>query len=389
MRDKKGFAGKGREARMNLSLSTLGKRQMIIIYVLLLLILGVLLYYFAISPELEHFLTARADYHSQQQKEMRLIAQRDALVKEYLVLREKADQIQKLIFTRRQAEDFLETLPKLAVKTKNDLKSIAPRGSVPIVKRDPKAKDNEPTPLEEISQIPVSSTITGGYGDIINLFRSLEEYKELMAISDVNMNSFYENPRQVSSGFSLNLIHLRSAIKQPSYDMLAEILSGGQLVMAAKTEASPEGVKTEEASKLEARELGAGDVSVRAPDAGTKVKPSKRGTPEKRKPGEYFKTVRYSVKVVAPNLEQNLNEVKGLLLSRNQESWMLPFPSTSSRSSQYNLLAGKFSTMEEADAFGKIMQRELTWVAGYEIIEGNFDYDAILKEHRTLKKPGK
>ena len=282
-------------------------------------------------------------------------------------------------------------LPKLSRQTKNNLTSIAPKGSTPIVQGSPKDQTakREPTPLDEIAQIPVYATITGSYGDIISLFKALEGYEQLMAISDVNMNSNYDNPNQISSSFSLNLIHIRSAIKHPSYDMLAEILSGGRLIMASEEEVELEQVATgpakpEEAGQLSARELGANDVSIQPPVAvAKKIAPSKHQTPQKQKPGEIVRTVRYSVKVSATSLEDNMKEARGLLLSRRHDAWMLPFPSTSS--GQYNILVGKFATIEEADRIGKLMQNQFSWVSKYEIIEGKFDYDAILKEHRTLR----
>jgi len=363
---------------------------MILIYIVLLVIIGLLMYYFVVGPDLDRYRTAKSDYHSQQQREMRLIAQRDALVREYLALREEADQVQKLIFTKREAEDFMEMLPKLSKKTKNALASIAPRGSAPLV---PKSKDPkvEPTPLDEISQIPIQTNITGGYGDIISLFKILEGYEQLMAISDINMNSDYDNPGTVSSSFSLNLIHLRSAIKHPSYDMLARILTGKQLVVASEEEtnaeqaASSQSKATEKEQQLAARKMGEEDVTVSPPDVRTgKRTPGKRQTPLKQKPGENIRTVRYSIKIVLPDPERNMKEISGLLLSRKHDSWMLPYPAISSNK-QY-LLAGKFKSIKEADKFSRLMQNQLPWVDECEIIEGTFDYNVILKKHRILKR---
>ncbi len=314
---------------------------MALIYVIAFLISGALLYKFVVSPELERYRMVRSEFNSQQQVSLRKLNQRDALFSEYQRLRTKADSAQKLLFSRDEAENFLQMLPKLSKQTRNILTSIVPKDSRSVSPQKPKdAKDSQQDAelsltLAEIEEMPVEVTIRGGYSEIISLFETLESFKQLMAISEVGVTTAREENNKVDTKFLLNLIHTKSAIKAPPDELLAYVETMDQVAEA------PEPVK--EAAKQTPSERPGTETNRQGPD-------------------ESEGTAGYSVQVGAFNFEENSKAFARLLKSRNYEPWVRP---NLTGKSTHHVLVGKFRTAKEADEFGRLMQRELPWVDEY------------------------
>ena len=81
-----------------MKIADLSKGHMAIIYIAGLVLAAGISYNFVVSSELERYLTLSDRFDSQQQREMRAVSQRDALLDEYLELRAEADKMQKLLF---------------------------------------------------------------------------------------------------------------------------------------------------------------------------------------------------------------------------------------------------------------------------------------------------
>ena len=389
-------------------LSELRSRQMAIIYVLALLISGSLLYKFVALPELTRYLAAVTRYNSQQQQEMRQVSRRDALVDEYLALKEKADKTQKLLFTEREAEDFfLRKLPELSARTGNKLTSMTPKDShslMPETPEDRKQEDEPSPPGAEVSQKPVPITITGEYGDIIELFSALEEDKKLMAISNVGVSSAPSSQSEVAVSFSLNLIHAGSDIDVPPGDILADIVAiskspaapSAAVHVAEQAETARETTATVSngtakpsrfrwfssiLSRLRRRQDDPErpdrpqQLEVELADKAAELRP---GLPEDRAEPVKEVTKRFSVQVGVFDVESNVKELVGLLQSKGHKPWVKP--GLMSETPPYSVFVGKFGTEREADGFGRMLLRELSWANEYMVKEILLDYDTVLRE---------
>jgi hypothetical protein len=263
-------------------------------------------------------------------------------------------------------------------------------------------------------------TLTGKYGNMIKLFRALEEDKKLMAISNVGVTSAMKGEGDISVRFSLNLIHAGMDINAPSRDVMAEIVSNYEASKLAGTEvvvaeATTAPVETTEEPKTEAPEprrrwyssildtiLRRGSKkkpepkkepeTEEKPEAGTelaKIKLEPREDLAPRQPKEYDKaepvkkvTKRYSVQVGVFDIESNVKELGDLLESKNLDPWIKPGLKT--MTPPYYVFVGRFNRKEEAYKFGKSLMDELPWINEYTVKEVLLDYDAVLRETHSI-----
>lgn len=354
-----------------MKLADISRRQMAVIYVIGLVLSLALLYKFVFSPEFERYRTFRARYSSQQQRKMRAVIQRDALLEEYLELRAKADRMQKLLLNRVEADDFQEQLPRLSRQTGNDLRSITPQDSKLLAPKDPKDPEaNEDSPLSEIAQMPIAVTIKGKYGNIIKLFNTLESFKELMVVSNVTVTSARDSITEVQTRFSLNLIHTLTDMRESPDDVLVDVASMDQA--AEVTEVAPEIAQKKD---------------VQPPKRPAKPPELVKATKEKaaarqKETTAVEKNIKYAVQVGAFNIAENSKSLAELLESRNYEPWVRPNLVTGQ--APHYVLVGKFATKPEADEFGKLMRKELPWVNEYVIKKTVLDLDTVLREASNL-----
>jgi len=406
-------------------LPELNKKQMAIIYILVFLISGLLLYKFVVSSELKRYRESVSRYHSQQQREMRQVSRRNTLIEHYKVLKETSNKTHKLLFTEREAEDFfLKKLPKLSHRMGNKLYSMLPQASKKIVqpkRGKPAAEEAPPQPEADVSKKPVPVTLKGEYGNMIKLFRALEGDQKLMAISNVGV-SIGGEPGEVSVRFNLNLIHSGLNVNAPSEDVMSEIVANyeaSKLVALAQATPQPsETAEEETAPEVEESDAKRGWFSSvldfvlrRKPKAEVKPKPetetaeeeeiemaenvpepnqsgSEREKPTPRQ-SETVKTEpvkkvtkRYSVQVGVFEIESNVKELGDMLESKNLDPWIKPGLKT--MTPPYYVFVGRFIKKEDAYKFGKVLMDELPWINEYTVKEVLLDYDSILRETHTL-----
>jgi hypothetical protein len=351
-----------------MKLSELSRRWMLLIYISALVISGILLYWFVVSPELTRYRTAVDEYNSEQQEEMRQITRLEALINEYQTLRAKADQASKLLFTQREAEVFFEELPKLAKRTRNDLQSISPQDSrsmAPPPPRDPNPKQKgkepeKPSPLTEIAVISVPMSITGEYGRVINMFKSLEETQELMALGDVSFSSSGRARTQIAARVPLDLIHTKSDVKGPSEEIVAAIEAITEAMKAGQESRPPVPERKGAQSATGPRQESSAD-----------------------RPGTAANVKRWTVQVGVVNFEKSREELEKLLKAKGYEPWV--WREVIPENPPYPVLVGKLRTELQANRLGKMLVDELSWVDEYKARETRLHYDTVLKE--TL--PGK
>jgi len=367
-----------------MKLADLGKRDMAIIYILGFVLSAALLYKFVISPEFERYRTFKSRFGSQQQREMRAVTRRDILLEQYLALRDAADEMNKLLLNRVEADDFQVQLPKLSEQTGNELTSITPKESkalAPKNPRNPKEKLSEEeagklAQLSEIVQMPIGVTIKGEYGNIIKLFRTLEDFKELMVVSDVGVSNGRENKNEVETRFSLNLIHTRSDINAPADKALAKVLAMSGTAEAPETVTS---VVQQASVQPPDRPTIAPELTKEMEEKTTDIR-SGSDVKEREVP-VVEKDLRYVVQIGAFNIEKNSETVKKLLESKNYEPWVRPNLLTGQ--APHYVMVGKFTTRAEAVQFGKLMKKELPWVTEYVVKRTTLHLDTILQEVHT------
>jgi hypothetical protein len=349
-----------------------------------------------VMPELKRYNDAVEDYNSQQQRNLRATGERDVLVEEYVQLKVKADSTEKLLFeNQRDAEIFLEELPKMSVKTGNILTSMAPGGSTPMASPPPqnpnKGEEVEPSPLTKVAAMPVALNIVGGYGDMINLFGDFEKYKRLMNISQVSVGGARAERSDVNVNFSLSLIHSRAgAARTAEEEKIAQIVKSVQDAKAAQTQVvkltqpKPPDQKVETQKTTKPREI------VRPPGrdgklpyyipGGADAGGSREGSTERQqKPG--WRSVKYSFQVAVPGIEEGRRELEALLKSMNYEPWV--WSGLAKGTAPYPLLVGKFDTKDEAYAFGELVQERMPSIEGFGVKRVTLDYDSVLKETRV------
>ena len=345
-----------------MTLTDFSKGQQTLINISAMLICGVLLYIFALSPEIDRYYEAKAQFNSKQQQNIRAMSRRDVLLEEYQGLRMKADNAKKLLFSRKGADNFLEQLPVLSRQTGNSLEAIVPKDSksmLPEDEREDKRDRETLSPLAEIAEMPVSVTIRGEYGEIIDLFGTLEGFKQLMAISEVGVTTTKENRNEVDTTFMLNLIHAKANIKATS--RTAEIL-------ARQAIKQPLGQIPELAA------MGKGKAAQTSDPRMTPTSPEAQ-------PKTLEKTIRYTVQVGAFNVEENSKELAELLKTRGYTPWVRP--SLITGEAPHHVLVGKFETKQAARKFGELIKKKLPWVKEYIIKQATLDLDTVLKETRT------
>ncbi len=370
-----------------MKLDDLGKREMAVIYILGFLLSAALLYKFVVSPEFQRYRTFKSQFGSQQQREMRAVTRRDALLKQYLELRDAADEMNKLLFNRTEADDFQVQLPKLSEQTGNELTSITPKESKALAPKNPRDPRKELTEeeaeklaqLSEIAQMPIGVTIKGEYGDIIKLFRTLEDFKELMVVGDVGVTTGSEEKNEVETRFSLNLIHTRSDINEPASEALAAVAA--IMLRAAKAPKVVTAPPQRTSVKPPDRPTSPPGLTKEMEDKGAVLR---SGSDEKAKEAsELESNVRYAVQIGAFSVEGNSETVKKMLESRNYDPWVRPNMLTGQ--APYYVLVGKFFTKAAAHQFGNLMQKELPWVNEFLVKQTVLDADNILREVRTAE----
>lgn len=369
-----------------------------VIYVVASVIAGVLLFAFVVRPEQKRYNDAVEDYNSQQQRNLRATDERDALVEEYVRLKEKADSTEKLLFeNERDADIFLEELPKMSEKRGNIiLTSMAPGGSTPMASPNPtppkKGEEAEPSPLTKVAAKPVGLNIVGGYGDMIGLFGDFEEYKRLMNISQVSVGGARGERSDVNVNFSLSLIHSRAgAARTPEEEKIAQIVkSVVQDAKAAQTQVVKVTGRKPPIENLEPRTPTRPRPIVRPPGrdenvpynipGGPGATGSREGSTEReQKPG--WRSVKYSFHVTVPGIEEGRTELEALLRSMNYEPWV--WSGLAKGTAPYPLFVGKFDTKDEAYAFGKLVQERMPSIEGFGVKRVILDYDSVLKETRV------
>jgi hypothetical protein len=349
---------------MVMRLSELSRRWMLLIYMSALAISGILLFFFVVSPELTRYRSAVDEYNSEQQEEMRQITRLEALINEYQTLRAKADKASKLLFTKHEAEVFFEELPKLAKRTRIDLKSISPQNSRSKAPPRPKkpnpkqkgAAPEKPSPLTEIAVISVPMSISGEYGDVITMFKNLEDgYEQLMALGDVSFSASGRDRTEVSSRVPLDLIHTKSEVKGPSPEIVSAI--------DAITEAMKAG----------------GESRPPVPERkGAQAATGPRQESSESRPGAAANVRRWTVVISVTNFESSKEELEKLMKSRGYEPWV--WREVIPEKPPYPVLVGKLRTESQANRLGELLVKELSWVDEYTAKETRLHYDTVLKE---------
>lgn len=383
-----------------MELSDLSKRDRTIIYlagIALVILLAVALYKFILTPEIESYRSAQARYYSQQEENKRMINRRDALLKEYVDLRTKFSSAQRFLFSKIEAEDWLENLPGISIRTGNNITSLAPKDSRSIVEPEKSQQTNvDKTRLREkdklteeqkkeqailagISEMPVSVSIRGKYGNIINLFDYLERFKQLMVISEFNVAKSSKDPSQVETKFQLNLIHTNTNLKalpievlvmdqmsQPSANVrINESTKQAVLKMLALAEQ-----QQKQQAEMETKVV-ASAVQEKDKNTATAEKPVKKAV----KATTVAKTKRvtkledegiYSLQIGVFKSEENAKEITELMKSKKYDPW-IKYETSTDPSSPYirSVYVGRFKTKEEAMQFGDAMKKELPWTDGY------------------------
>lgn len=386
-----------------MELSDLSKRDRTIIYlagIALVILLAVALYKFILTPEIERYRSAQARYYSQQEENKRMINRRDTLLNEYITLRTKFSSAQRFLFSKIEAEDWLENLPGISTRTGNNLTSLAPKDSRSIVEPKKSQQTNvEKTSLRDknklteeekreqailagISEMPVSVSIRGKYSNIINLFDYLERFKQLMVISEFNVAKSSKDPGQVETKFQLNLIHTNTNLKALPIEVLVMDQMSQQSTNFRINESTKQAVlkmlalaeqQQKQQSEAETKVVASAVVQDKNKKniAGANEKPVKKAakavtvakTKRTTKPSE--KGI-YSLQIGVFKSEENAKEITELMKSKKYDPW-IKYETSTDPSSPYirSVYVGRFKTKEEAMQFGDAMKKELPWTDGY------------------------
>jgi len=384
-----------------MELSDLSKRDRTIIYlagIALVILLAVALYKFVLAPEIDRYSSAQARYHSQQEENKRIINRRDMLLNEYVALRTKFNSAQRFLFSKIEADDWLENLPDISKNTGNSITSLAPKDSRSIAEPAKSNQTNvDKTRLREtsklteeekkeqailagISEMPVSVSIRGRYSNIINLFDYLERFKQLMVISEFNVAKSSKDPNQVETKFQLNLIHTNTNLKslpievlvmdqmsQPSANVkINESTKQTVMKMIALAEQQQK-QQTESTAKIVASAVQEKDT---AKDTATANKPVKKVAKTIAK-SSVKQTIKpkgevYSIQLGVFKSEENAKEITELMKAKKYDPW-IKYETSTEPSSPYirSIYVGRFKTKEEAMKFGDTMKKELPWTDGY------------------------
>jgi cell division septation protein DedD len=344
--------------------TNLSKRERTLIYlayVVILLLCVAILYNYVLSPALGNYNSTVKRYNSQQEENKRISAKRDALIKEYISLKSRYDEANRLLFTKIQADDWLEMLPVLSQRTGNDITSLTPLDSKAVSDEGGSQSNVDKTKLSEtdkiseaekqrmailagISEMPITIGIRGKYSNIINLFDTLEGFKQLMVISGFNVSKASKDPTQVETSFQLNLIHTNSNAQElpiESYPLAIQL--------AKATEKEPEV-----------------QIQPPKPEPVKNVNPKPKLRPKYRPSGSKATASQnniHSVQIGAFSDKNNSEELTKLMRDKGYEPWIKY--ETSDKNAPNRVLVGQFKSQEEADKFGKAMKDKLPWVEDY------------------------
>jgi DedD protein len=376
-----------------MELSNLSRRDRITIYIAgiaLILLCGVALYRFVLAPDLDRYFSARTRYYSQQEENKRAISRRDTLLAEYVTLRTKFNAAQRFLFSKIEADDWLEMLPVVSTRSGNDITALVPQDSRAIVDpnspptnvdktsmtdKDKQDEDEKKTAaiLAGISEMPVSVGIRGKYSNIINLFDSLEKYKQLMVISEFSVSRSSKDTNQVETNFQLNLIHINSNLKALPIEVLVANQTAqpsNNVVNAATQKAVMQILDSMEKAAQEESKLAPQEAEQAIVEKSNFVyevksakKPAKRSVASGSRqsstgqPGGV-----YSIRVGVFSSKENADEVTKLMKSKNYDPWIKY--DTSTKEAPNQVYIGRFKTKKEADRFGELMKKELPWTKG-------------------------
>jgi cell division septation protein DedD len=349
-----------------MDLTNISKRERTLIYlayVVILLLCVAILYNYVLSPALGNYNSTVKRYNSQQEENKRISAKRDALIKEYISLKSRYDEANRLLFTKIQADDWLEMLPVLSQRTGNDITSLTPLDSKAVSDEGGGQSNVDKTKLTEadkisedekqrvailagISEMPVTIGIRGKYSDIINLFDTLEGFKQLMVISGFNVSQASKDPNQVETSFQLNLIHTNTnaqALPIESFPLAIQLAKATE--KEPKVELQPPTPEPEPIKNVNPR-----------PKLRTKYRTNSNKAIASQG------TV-YSVQIGAFGDKNNSDELAKLMKDKGYEPWIKY--ESNDKSVPNRVLAGQFKSQKEADKFGKVMKDELPWVDNY------------------------
>lgn len=193
----------------------LNTREQFIIYAIILLISGFLLYRFVVSPELKH--VSSAHFHLDSQQALLKIKAEEA--QHHSILNDRVQQLKTaitetrgLLFSRNEAMGFLRLLPQLISQTGSVLITMEPRdmenlSSGGAAVQRPKQEQQVPE-LEagwSCMRMPVQVAIRGEYSEIIRLLEQLAEREQLIVVSEIDIATAEDCPAEVDSEVMLNL----------------------------------------------------------------------------------------------------------------------------------------------------------------------------------------
>jgi Tfp pilus assembly protein PilO len=175
----------------------LNRTEQILIFAFILLTFGLLLYKLMIDPELKRIGAARSQLDSRQdllnmeskgsQHRLPLNARVQELQTEMAAMRE-------LLLSRDEVTDFLRSLSQSTSQTGSALTTIAPHDMDSLL----------PSDEGDFITVPVEIAINGDYSEMIRFFEQLQECRQLINISRLNIATA-RDPAGVDAELTLNL----------------------------------------------------------------------------------------------------------------------------------------------------------------------------------------
>ena len=195
--------------------ASLNKRERLFIFAVILLTFGSILHKLLISPELNHIDAAYFQLDSQQN----LLKIRAEKIQYHSILNAKVQKLRmaitearEVLFSKDEAADFLRLLTQMINNTGNVLITMKPcdmkdlSSNAATVQGSKQEKQTSEIQNERsYKQMPVEIAIRGKYGDIISFLGELEESKQLITVSEIDIATVAENPAEVDAKFRLNL----------------------------------------------------------------------------------------------------------------------------------------------------------------------------------------
>ena len=192
----------------------LNTTEQVLVCIFIFLALGSLLYRFTIVPELRYVRAARFQFDFQQDLQdakMATTQYRDALSNKVKGLEVEIAQAKLSLFSRDEARDFQRSLSQLVNQTGSvlmtmipyNMQDLSPAGAV-----DQRPGERQQTAGVEnsmsIMTMPVSIAISGDYGAVVRFLEELQEYRQLMTISELKIATA-RDPSQVDAELMLKL----------------------------------------------------------------------------------------------------------------------------------------------------------------------------------------